>query len=306
MSVSGSDLPPELFPFILKYVGTDDRGGYLKKDGRRYLRTCSLVCIDWANRCRDHLFRHRTLEIKTLRELATLEGSFTSRASGHTRLRPLIALVDNVVFKWEQNWDSPSWCHRAYSSPLAFIRKQGCKLDLTLRGPVPANLPRAAYRSPHWSLPRSMPYNFLLLLNVNVCDVRFPALSDLYQLCGHFASTPSLDMRNVSWGVADVPAGFLRRRNTNRYIMKQQIRRFAATGCTDNVLPCLLAFQRLVPSSASPFTYMDERQLDACIVLFKAATGIDGDGTGRAECKEGFEIRHGREYALASYFSASL
>lgn len=56
-TASAAELPPELFPFILDYVGSADDGAEIKDQSRvRDLQSCSLVCLDWANRCRAYLF----------------------------------------------------------------------------------------------------------------------------------------------------------------------------------------------------------------------------------------------------------
>lgn len=85
-SAMAADLPPELFPIILEYIGTDNRGELQwDKDRTRELKTCSLVCLDWANRCRVHLYR-QCIVIKSLTDLVTLEAY---AVTGSARLVPL-------------------------------------------------------------------------------------------------------------------------------------------------------------------------------------------------------------------------
>ncbi|KAI0763895.1 hypothetical protein BC629DRAFT_968707 [Irpex lacteus] len=76
----GSRIPPELFDDILFYVNVDrvsqqedeelgslirDPGMPSTQDILTDLRRCSLVCLFWANRCREHMFSDATLWIRS-------------------------------------------------------------------------------------------------------------------------------------------------------------------------------------------------------------------------------------------------
>lgn len=70
MPATAADLPPELFPLILDYLRTDNRGyeEYIRDVWVRDMMSCSLVCLYWANRCREYLFRGHEVVIKSLAE----------------------------------------------------------------------------------------------------------------------------------------------------------------------------------------------------------------------------------------------
>lgn len=260
MTITASDLPTELLAVIVAYVGTNHRGRFYQdsvtaEDVDDFKR-CSLVCLDWANWCRRCLFTDRPLIVKSLTELVALE---LYAVGGSKRLTPLHTLVGLITF--DQNWTSGSWCHRAYHSSL--LAKTS---ELVLRGPILAHGSRAAYRSPHWSLPRSMPRCYLPFERVALLGLHFPRLSDLGALTRHFASTPSVTFESVTWDNDDVstwPRPLTRSSATGTW------HRFAKK-CTENVLPCLLALGPLT------FAYMDGRDVAACVALLRAATGAEG------------------------------
>ncbi|KAI0753934.1 hypothetical protein BC629DRAFT_1175167 [Irpex lacteus] len=131
---TAANIPPELFPLILDYIGTDDRGdGSLseRRDiGLRDWQACSLVCLYWANHCRRYMFYylinnlHSKNQLDALRRLIAFEGS--------KRLNPLSSLVSRPTLRVQQTWDSRSWIHHIHPLPL-----KNTTCNLTLRGPVP-------------------------------------------------------------------------------------------------------------------------------------------------------------------------
>lgn len=269
MSITAADLPVELLAIIVGYVGTDERGRFypnsVTAEEFNELKRCSLVCLDWANWCRRCLFAHRPLRVKSLADLVTLE---TYAVSGSERLTSLHSLVRRVVF--EQDWTSASWCHRAYGSSLPAEVP-----ELILRGPIPAHLPPAAYQSPHWSLPRSMPRCCLPFGNVTFRDVHFPYLSHLGSLTRHFVSTPSVRFEDVTWADDLLPASSWSRYQRDTTDLFNAY----AERCTENALPCILAF------TPSLFAYMDDRDRGACVTLLRAAAGVDGTHEPSVQCR---------------------
>lgn len=197
MPLTAADIPPELFPRILAYVGTND-GGFrwnienMDDESRRDLKSCSLVCLDWANRCRDILFT-REIGVLSQDELKTL-GFYACH--GSHRLKP----VQDLIRKWhlEQTWTSRSWCHMRYSTPFRprytrihpypnwGVHEDDDGYQLTLRGPIPAGLPVSCLRSPHWSLPRSLPACYTRFMCLVLSDIHFPSLLSLVKLIRHF------------------------------------------------------------------------------------------------------------------------
>lgn len=281
MTATAADLPVELLSFIVGYVGTNDRGRFYQDNvnakDRRDLKSSSLVCLHWANWCRRRLFTGRPLRVRSLAELVTLE---TFQMRGSLRLYSIHMLVGRVIF--EQNWEAASWCHRAYNSPILALTP-----ELVLRGPIPVHLPRAAHRSPNWSLPRSLPSCYLPFDRVALVGVHIPDLQSLGALLRHFSLLPSVRFENVAWGDDALPA------------LPRPAKRCAeldgasAEGCTEDALPCILALGRLGPSV---FSYMGRRDVTACIELLRAISGVDDDGRRHAVCRR-YTIGCGRECA---------
>lgn len=277
MPATAADLPPELFPLILDYLRTDVRGIYLGYDPKRDvwvrdMMSCSLVCLYWANLCREYLFSDWTLVIKSLAEFLTLESY---AAGGCTRLVQLHRFIRR--FKVEQTWDSAAWCYRIHKSCLI----QSGETHLFLSGPVPSHLPRSAYRSPHWSLPRSLPSCYLPFPNVTLRDIQFPCLSDLLALLSHFKhSERYITLESVTWAEVDIHGPvrtFGRRQETRR---RYPI--LSARGCTDNAVVCILATGAL---ETWPASHLRETELANIFALVRVIAGMGSDDIRVGECK---------------------
>lgn len=237
---------------------------------------CSLVCLDWAHRCRPRLIRAKFTTIISLADLTALESLDT----GSTRLVPINKLLKHRIH-WEQDWESQSWCYKAHNSPVKHWSKHN---DFLCRGPVPAHLPRSACRSPHWALPRSMPSCYLPFEDVTLRHIRFPCLSDLGALARHFTSSCLLHLEHITWNSTNTPV-FSRPVKT-----KPRLVAVRAEGCQDNALACIVAYAHLFPS---PFPHMGSEELAACIALLRTDgavppnTGLASDFTGcwmKREC----------------------
>lgn len=275
MPATAADLPPELFPLILDYLRTDNRGyeEYIREVWVRDMMSCSLVCLYWANRCREYLFRGHEVVIKSLAEFLTLESYATD---GCTRVVPFYDVIRR--FTVEQTWDSAAWCYRISTSCL--IRSGETRLVLS--GPVPSHLPRAAYRSPHWSLPRSMPSPYLPFTNVTLRDIHFPCLSDLLALLRHFKhSECDIILERVTWAEVDIHGPvrtFGRRQETRQRHWPVVI----AGGCTDNAVVCILATGAL---ETWPASHLRETELANIFALVRVIAGMGSDDIRVGECK---------------------
>lgn len=278
MPATAADLPPELFPLILTYVCTDDRGrDAYRGDWVRDTMACSLVCRFWANTSRRALFDGRTVRVKSLAEFLTLD-SFVD--NGSTHLVPLSELISGL--RIVQTWDSAAWCYRVCNSRLFKLSTVRSILEvpfyaLTLQGPIPANLPRAAYRSLHWSLPRSLP-DFYLPLSVHLRDVHFPRLSDLDALLGHFHGSsavfgPRVSLTNVTCNDNDIPAVSFRRPFEQSVDELSALIEIHMENCTDDAHLGIWAYERL--ARPRPGLYMDDGESDAYVALARAMCGVD-------------------------------
>lgn len=283
---TAADLPPELFPFILDYVRTDDEGWIGdREDWARDMMSCSLICLDWANRCRYYLFNDEKVTVKSSTELSIMESY---ARNGSTRLVPLPQLFR--ALKVEQTWQSSAWVWRVHAFNLHTGRRSTDEDKLVLRGPVPPHLSREAYRSPHWSLPRSLPTCYHPFKRVELRDIHFPCLSDLYALLRHFKYASTIVFLNMTWSKTDdvgSPVVFQLPRRSN----EEGIVEVTAKGCTDNSLPCIQAFAH---RGSASFSYMGEKELEAYVKLLRATLGVGDDGVkhvggsaylGRGDCE---------------------
>lgn len=276
MPATAADLPPELFPLILDYLPTNDQGREWNVEREVWVRdmmSCSLVCLYWANLCRLYLFSRHKVEINSLAEFLTLESY---AADGCTRLVPLYDVIPR--FTVEQTWDSAAWCYRISKSRLRALRWS----DLVLSGPVPSHLPRAAYRSPHWSLPRSMPSCYLPSTIVTLRDIHFPCLSDLLALLSHFKHSEGyITLERVTWAEVDIhgPVPSFGRRQETR---QRHWPTVSARGCTDDTVVCILATGALETCAMS---HLRETELANISALVRVITGMGSDDIRVGECK---------------------
>lgn len=194
--ITAANIPPELFPLILDYIGTDDYGdGSLSERRNRGLRdwqACSLVCLYWANHCRRYMFYYLINNLHSKDQLDALRRLISS--DGSKRLTPLGSLVARPTLRVQQTWNSRSWIHHIHPLPL---KNSTC--NLTLRGPVPADLSLTAYRSPHWSLPRTMPVQYTPYAHCQIQNINFPSFRDLTLLMKHFKKASALSFESLTW-----------------------------------------------------------------------------------------------------------
>lgn len=226
MPATGTDIPPELWPRILEYVGTKAGGEgedweRTRGHGLRDLKSCSLVCIDWENRCRHIIFTGIWIRVRSQEQIESLD--FYAK-HGSNRLVP----ISHRIYRWtpEQTWASRSWCHLCYNSSLHLKSHDTDGVDLTLVGPVPSSLPVSALHSPHWSIPRSMPACYISFTTLVLKDIHFPSLSSLFKLVRHFKSLCRLYLVRITWDQVEIMAPVPRSRITNLVVISH--------GCTDN------------------------------------------------------------------------
>lgn len=257
---TAADIPHELLPLILEYVGTDDNGRGDPRDRGQDtdLQDCSLVCVDWANRCRPVLL-DMWIEVCSREELKSFEfyGKHGSR-----RLPPAADFIQGWFLR--QTWEGRSWCHVRYTS--SFRAKNPYKhgphadgLGLELRGPVPPSLPVSSLHSPHWSLPRSMPACYTPFTHLTLDDIYFPSLSSLVKLLRHFRYLSELDLWKITWAEDSVGVVSPVAHATTTYFS------VSAIHCTDNRRICTLAQDIL--GRNSPFRQLRAQERDACLAL---------------------------------------
>ena len=265
MVATAAVLPPELFPHILAYVGKNRYGG-IDQEERRHLKTCSLVCLYWANLCREHLFRDLYfLTLQSAAELATLQ--YYAR-NGSPRLIPLISLGWHLRVK--QTWAESSWCHHIFDFNRRFGREytQQRTDELELVGPVPPHMPPAAYHSPHWSLPRQMSTALLPFTNIWLRDIHFPRLLDLSTLLKHLHCSHQVLLERTTWDQVDITEMPSPRRPGPS--IRAEIYAIDAFACSNNFAACIVGAMLLMPSS---FAHMEQAELDASLSLSRAIAG---------------------------------
>lgn len=276
---TAASLPPELFQTIIKHIATFTWGPLWAPDAARTrdLKLGALVCIEWATHCRRRLFANNSVIIRSLSDLQYLD-SFT--VNGSRRLNPIYSLVSSITVK--QSWEARSWCHLPRTS--LFYRAAdtfGADFDsntMVLSGPVPAHLPRAAYRSPSWSVSRSLPSYFLPFHNLTLEDIHFHALSDVFALSRCYTNLGFIRCNHLTWDETDMSFEDLYvspRRCRIPSSTKAPCRKMVhaqTSGCSDNIIVLALVFETLFPDSETAFSFMEVDGRIACLAMFKACS----------------------------------
>lgn len=266
---TGAYLPTELLPHVLKYIGTADNGSLrlytggmenLQEEYGREMERCTLVCVDWANRCRQRLFYKRIFDLRSAADLAALEA-LTKR--GSTRLIPLVSPISG--FHVMQNWEKGSWCHKLTHTFLHTRTMRPNTRYLALLGPFPPGLPPAALRSPHWSLPRTMPSTFTQFTAVHLRNIHFPSLFDIAKITKHFKLTHTLRFERVTWDKDDIETLAPIRPVSNASLTKVD-----AITCTNDLVICIEASHLL--GSSIPFRELSQEDQTFCTQLARTAS----------------------------------
>lgn len=183
MLLLAARIPPELFENILFYVNVHcgsrtylyrKRGGRASRNMPNELTQCSLVCLFWANRCREHVFSDRTLQINSYEDAEIVRRYVVD---GCPRLTPVHRLITGIDIT--QNYSgmlAPQGSERQTSFlHLLYLLAIRYKLrDLYISGPVPDGFNPAKLDTPHWGIPpyivvpSSFPQNQVFLTNVHL------------------------------------------------------------------------------------------------------------------------------------------
>ncbi|KAI0797434.1 hypothetical protein BC629DRAFT_1592465 [Irpex lacteus] len=194
-------IPPELFDNILYYVnvhctrsGTHlerKQGGRTSRDMPNDLTQCSLVCLFWANRCRQHMFSERTLEINSYQDAEIFRRHVVG---GRPRLTPVYQLIDDIVVR--QDYESGrSFLHLLYLPAIQDKLK-----SLTILGPVPVDFNPAKLDTPHWGIPPCivLPSSFLQK-EITIEDVHLPSFYHVAKYIRHFTCATYIQFEKISW-----------------------------------------------------------------------------------------------------------
>lgn len=254
-------IPQELFDNIIRYINTHENGEARKGGRIAYeLAKCALVSVHWAEVSRKLLYAGEG-SWGTIRSLSQLKGLSCSARKGSKRLTPVHKLLQQLEV--EQTWGTRSWIHNIY---LAHFDRDRNELRLT--GPEAYGLPPlpvSALRSPHWSVPRTLPSCFLNFSSLDLFRVHFPALSDFAKLVKHFVRTEIFYFRRVTWDVTDVVI-------PSRALSHGKLREINAQFCKDTDV--LHAQTHLMLNKANiPFYRLPSLEQEACLQIFSTLYG---------------------------------
>lgn len=203
MRLLAGRIPPELFENILFYVNVNrdsqthhknlerKSGTPSPKDILTDLKQCSLVCLFWANRCREHMFSHRTLRIQSYEDAEIFRRYVIG---GCQRLTPVHQLIGEI--RISQGYQTGmSFLHLLC---LSVIRdKLG---GLFIEGPVPGGFNPAKLDTPHWGIPTSILVPGKSLPNkVYITNVHLPSFYHVIKYFRHFSCAAYMYSNAITW-----------------------------------------------------------------------------------------------------------
>lgn len=186
-------IPQELFAYIIGHLYS--RIDYLpdRYDVRRTgLLSGSLVCVHWAQQCREMLYRGRTIEIRSRKQAVGFRRMvMTESCKSFTPFAQMIARVDVDV----DDRDERPWLHiiGALVPRLPHVIFEICNIG---SGPLGF---RSPFRSPLEALPKTLPGSFTPYRTLHLDGLRFRSLDDLLRLVSHFPRLEYLNLLSIKW-----------------------------------------------------------------------------------------------------------
>lgn len=196
---TAADIPPELFPNILRYVCSLDEGDFLPyRYGAVGTANCSLVSVYWAQSCRESVFRGRRIVIESRKEAVVFRELVVGR--GSQRLTPIADMIAEVSLWHEMTQRTPDACswHHIVGALAGQIAPHKFKKLYIIGRSISTNLPSFI-----------TPYRELLLRGSHL-----PSPRALFAILRRFSRLEVLELRNVTWddseddmlAMTDVPA----------------------------------------------------------------------------------------------------
>lgn len=193
--VTAADIPPELFPNIIRYVSNLKEMDWLPS---RNLDTqnCLLVCMYWARECRRSLFHERTVWIHSRKQAAAFRELVVRRSS--KRLTPIIDMIGEVRVLHDTKKDRPSWHHVLGSlipliPPHKFAELRITGYSASFRPPTPQ------MSSPHWGILKTLPPFMSSYREIYLVSLHFPSLPALLALLRQFPRVQKLSLSQLTW-----------------------------------------------------------------------------------------------------------
>lgn len=165
------------------------------------LKECSLVCLFWANRCREHMFSERTLVINSYEDAEIFRQYAVGGCPRLTRMHQFIGAIHGAQYYYSGKWaprsdkKQTSFLHLLY---FPVIRGKLKKISIV--GPVPNGFNPAKLDTPHWGISPSVvvPSSFLRN-NIEIRNVHFPSFSHVIKYIRHFSCTTYIRFEEVTW-----------------------------------------------------------------------------------------------------------
>lgn len=221
-------IPPELFPSIIDHLDPERFARLPRSDVRGELNW-SLVCVSWAQQCRQVFFQG--IWIGTMKQAAGFRNLVMGVCS--KRLTPLVDLIESMVVE-----------HRLYADARALFPTVGALLprlppsklrQFRVWGPALKLSADVRLRSPLWATPSRFAHLLAPYRELRLFYLHFASLGDVARFVDHFPHLEELELYRVAWDKNDVhvvtPSQVAPRPNARR-----SLRSIDVVECTDDLL----------------------------------------------------------------------
>lgn len=210
-------IPPELFENILFYVNMDrvsQRKIHYRNYGRNLarkqgkpspndiltdLKQCSLVCLFWANRCREHMFSEQKIWIRSYEDAEIFRRYVVGGCLRLTQVHQLIKWID-VIQNYSGDWASQDHKRQTSFLHLLYLPAIQDKLqELSIEGPVSEGFNPAKLDTPHWGISPSMFIPSSSLRKIYLKDVQFPSFRHVTKYIKHFSCATYVSFEKITW-----------------------------------------------------------------------------------------------------------
>ena len=202
----------------------------MAKAGPMYtLRSCSLVCLYWANQCREYMFRGARFRVLTLQRAQDFRKYSTG---GCKNLVPICTLIRSIEVEM--------WCRFTQRSflDLVYLPQTRGKLDtLKILGPFTQEIPSVKLDNPHWSVTNlaTPPPSVTAYSSVVVTAIDFPSFRHIIKYFKYFDNAMTYYLDNLTWDgkTPSTPYHFFKPPARHRRSVVVQTSR-----CTDDLALC--------------------------------------------------------------------
>lgn len=197
-------IPEELFPYIIQYLPVPIDDYYLPRDRIRDSGVVvgSLVCMDWAKRCREMLFRERTVRIGSMESAVRFRNLVMG--AGCERLTAIVGMIAEVDVEHDLDKDGRSWYH-ILGALMPRLPRSKFRM-FYIKGPRSKLAAGLRFRTPYWGVAKPLPQFVTQYRRLYLRELHFASIGDLVCFADHFPHLEELQLLLLTWDETGVRA----------------------------------------------------------------------------------------------------